>query len=264
MVVPERTLSVLVRQPGLELERCALSFVQRVPIDVARARSQHAAYVAALQRAGASVTCLARLPDHPDSTFVEDAAVVLPEVAVIGRMGDDRRRGESPSVRAALVAQRPLLELQAPSTLDGGDVLVIADTVYVGQSRRSNHAGLKALALGLFEFGYAVKAVGVTGCLHLKTACTHLGDERVLANPRWIDMQRMRGLEVIEVHPAEPFAANVLNLGDRLLVSASYPQTNSLLEQLGHTLEVLELDELEKAEAGITCLGILVPDVARD
>jgi len=250
----------LVRKPGLELERCALTYVERRRIDVARAREQHAAYVAALERAGWEVTYLPRMPDHADATFVEDAAVVLPELAVIPRMGDDRRRAESESVRAALAGLRPLFELAPPTTLDGGDVLVVESVVYVGQSRRTNHAGLKALAHELFEHGYATKAVEVLRCLHLKTACTSLGGDRVLANPRWLDMRRMRGIELVEAHPDEPFGANVLALDDRVLASASHPRTNEGLARLGYTVEALELDELEKAEAGITCLGVLVPE----
>jgi dimethylargininase len=258
MVDTDSKWTALVRTPGLELERCALSFVRRRPIDVARARTQHQAYVAALERAGAAVTVLPRLPDHPDGTFVEDAAVVFDELAVIPRLGDDRRRGESASVRAALEPLRPILELRAPTTLDGGDVLVVGDSVYVGQSRRTNHAGLKAMAHALLEHGYLVKAVEVTGCLHLKTACTHLGDGRVLANPRWIQMGRMRGIERVDVHEDEPFAANVLRLGGKLLASKSFPRTNERLSRLGFEIEELEIDELEKAEAGITCLGILL------
>jgi dimethylargininase len=250
----------LVRKPGLELGRCALTFVERRPIDVARAREQHAAYVAALERAGWEVRFLPRMPDHADATFVEDAAVVLPELALIPRLGDDRRRAETESVRAALEPLRPLLELKPPTTLDGGDVLAVESVVYVGQSRRTNHAGLKALAHALFEHGYAVKAVEVLRCLHLKTACTSLGGDRVLANPSWIEMKRMRGIELVEAHPDEPFGANVLALDDRVLASASHPRTNEGLARLGYTVEPLELDELEKAEAGITCLGLLVPD----
>lgn len=250
----------LLRKPGLELERCALTFVERRPIDVARARAQHAAYAAALERAGWEPVWLPRMPDHADATFVEDAAVVLPELAVLPRLGDDRRRAESESVRAALAGLRPLLELKAPTTLDGGDVLVVESVVYVGQSRRTNHAALKALAHALLEHGYSVKAVEVLRCLHLKTACTSLGGERVLANPRWIDMHRMRGIEVVEAHPDEPFGANVLALDDRVLASASHPRTNEGLARLGYQVEALELDELEKAEAGVTCLGILVPE----
>ena len=250
----------LVRKPGLELERCALTFVERLPIDVARAREQHAAYVAALERAGWEVSFLPRMPDHADATFVEDAAVVLPELAVIPRLGDDRRRGETDSVRAALEPLRPLLELKPPTTLDGGDVLPVESVVYVGQSRRTNHAGLQALAHALFEHGYSVKAVEVLRCLHLKTACTSLGGDRVLANPSWIDMRRMRGIEMIEVHPDEPFGANVLALDQHVLASASHPRTNEGLARLGYTVETLELAELEKAEAGVTCLGILIPD----
>lgn len=255
---PSRLIA-LVRRPGLELERCALSFKPREPLDVARARRQHDAYVAALERLGVEVVSLPRLPRAPDATFVEDAAVVLDELAVLGRPVPDHRRGELESVRAALEPHRPLLELRAPATLDGGDVLVCDEVLYVGQSRRTNHAALKTLAHALLDHGYVVKAVEVLGCLHLKTAVTYLGEDRVLAHRAWIHMGRMQGLEVVEVHPTEPFGANVLRLGDTVLASASHPRTAETLDRLGYRVELLELDELEKAEAGITCLALLVP-----
>jgi dimethylargininase len=259
-VQPDPTrLLALVRKPGLELERCALTYKRRDRIDVARARDQHAGYVAALERLGVRVEVLPRLPRAPDATFVEDAAVVLDEVAVLARPAQDHRRDEIDSVRAALEPHRPLFALRAPSMLDGGDVLVCDEVVYVGQSRRTNHAALKTLAHLLLDLGYVVKAVEVTACLHLKTACTWLGEDRVLARREWIDMRRMRGLEVVEAHPDEPFGANVLRLGDTVLASASHPRTAEVLDRLGHEVVTLELDELEKAEAGITCLGLLVP-----
>ncbi len=255
--VPPSDPIALVRPPGPELERCALTYLRRQAIEVARARAQHAQYTAALERLGVEVIALPRLPQHPDATFVEDAAVVLDELAVIPRMGSPARRGEVESVRAALAAERDLLELRPPAILDGGDVLVAGDVVYVGQSRRTNLAAVQALARALQDHGYMVEAIEVRSCLHLKTACTWIGDDRVLANPRWIQVGRMRGLDVIEVHPEEPFAANVLRVGDTLLVSKSHPRTAAELERLGYAVQPLELDELEKAEAGLTCLSLL-------
>ena len=251
------SLIALVRRPGPELERCALTWVRRQPIDVKRAREQHAAYVAALEALRVEVRVLPRMPDHPDATFVEDAAVVLDELAVIPRMGNELRRVESDSLRAALAGERELLELRPPTTLDGGDVIVADDVVYVGLSKRTNHAALKSLAHALLDHGYMTKAVEVRGCLHLKTAFSYLGEDRALVNPRWIHMARMRGLETIEVHPEEPFGANVLAFGRRVLVSASHPRTAEALARSGWRVQALEIDELEKAEAGLTCLSVL-------
>jgi dimethylargininase len=253
---PSRLIA-LVRKPGLELERCALTFKRREPIDVARAREQHAAYVAALERLGVQVQCLPRLPRSPDATFVEDTAVVFGELAVLARPGAEHRRAEVASVRAALAEYRPLLELAAPATLDGGDVLACDELVFVGQSKRTNHAALKTLAHALLDHGYLVKAVEVRASLHLKTAVTYLGEERLLAHRAWLPAGRMQGLEVVEVHPDEPFGANVLRLGETLLVSQSHPRTAETLDRLGYSVQPLELSELEKAEAGITCLGLV-------
>jgi dimethylargininase len=261
---PSRLIA-LVRKPGLELERCALTFRRREPIDVARAREQHAGYVAALERLGVEVQSLPRLPQAPDATFVEDAAVVLDELAVLGRAAPAHRRGELASVRAALAPHRPLLELAAPATLDGGDVLVCEEVVFVGQSRRTNHLALKTMAHALLDHGYMVKAVEMRAALHLKTAATYLGDDRLLAHRAWLPAGRLQGLEIVEAHPDEPFGANVLRLGETVLVSQSFPRTAETLDRLGYQVEALELGELEKAEAGITCLGLLFPrrDAAR-
>lgn len=253
---PSRLIA-LVRKPGLELERCALTFRRRERIDVARAREQHAGYVAALERLGVEVQTLPRLPQAPDATFVEDAAFVLDELAVVGRSATEHRRGELASVRSALAPHRQVLELPAPATLDGGDVLVCEELVFVGQSRRTNHLALKTVAHALLDHGYLVKAVEVRAALHLKTAVTYLGDERLLAHRAWLPSGRLQGLELVEVHPDEPFGANVLRLGDRVLLSQSFPRTAETLDRLGYRIEALELGELEKAEAGITCLGLL-------
>jgi dimethylargininase len=253
---PSRLIA-LVRKPGLELERCALTFRRREPIDVARAREQHETYAAALERLGVEVQCLPRLPRSPDATFVEDTAVVFGELAVLARPAPEHRRGEVASVREALAAHRPLLELAAPATLDGGDVLACEELIFVGQSRRTNHLALKTLAHALLDHGYMVKAVEVRASLHLKTAATYLGEDRLLAHRAWLPAGRLQGLEVVEVHPDEPFGANVLRLGETVLVSQSFPRTAERLDRLGYRVEALELGELEKAEAGITCLGLL-------
>lgn len=248
----------LTRAPGPELAACELTHVPRRPIDGARAREEHAAYCALLAELGGEVRALARLPEHPDAAFVEDCAVVLDEVAVIPRLGAPSRRGESASVAAALGGLRELVFLEEPTTLDGGDVLVLDDVLLVGQSARTNQAALKRLAHALLPFGYRVKAADVRGALHLKTACTRIGPERLLAHRACVDLHRVQGFEIVDVPSAEPFGANVLAVADTLVVPASCPRTAELLARLGHAVRTVALDELQKAEAGPTCLSLIV------
>lgn len=250
-------IRALVRRPGDDLSGCELTHLERAAVDPARAAEQHAGYVAALRDLGVAVTELPPLPGHPDALYVEDCAVVLDEVAVLARPGAPARRGEVESVAAVLAEHRELVRIEEPATLDGGDVLVLGDVLLVGWSGRTNHAGLKRLAHLVLEHGYTVKAAEVDGCLHLKSAVTSLGDGRVLANPRWVNLGRTRGVEVVEVDEREPYGANVLPVAGVLLCSSAYPRTNARLASLGYELRELELGELHKMEAAVTCPSIL-------
>ncbi len=257
---PEEVPLALVRRPGPELERCELTHLARTRIDLERAREQHAQYAAALVRLGFDVRALPELPEQPDATFVEDVALLLPQIVVALRPGAASRRGEVKAIRPELeqlVRGRPLEQLAAACHVDGGDLLLGDGVLYVGQSSRTNHAGLKALAHLLLEHGYRVKAAPVEGCLHLETACTFLDGERLLVNPAWVDLAHFPALERIEVHPDEPFAANALVRGRRVLLSASHPRMAERLTALGYEVLAVELSEFEKAEGGPTCLSLV-------
>jgi len=254
--------SAIVRLPGADLATCELTHLERQSIDMARATEQHAAYRSALEETGWTLEVLPALPGHPDAVFVEDTAIVLDDVAVLTQPGAESRRGEVPSIGQALAPHRQVLnmdDLPPGSTLDGGDVLRIGDVIYVGQSTRSNHAGLKGLAHLLLPHGYRVKAVQVTGCLHLKTACTHLGGDDLLVNPRWVDLSLFAGMEATEVHPSEPEAGNALAIDNgKLLMPASFPRTAERLEARGWQVQRVDVSEYQKAEGAVTCLSILL------
>ncbi len=257
------SLVAIVRPPDASLARCELTHVARRPIDVERALAQHAAYVAALESLGCTILALPPLADQPDAAFVEDAAVVLDDVAIVPNMGAPSRRAESASVAAALAQHRPIERMSEGTTLDGGDVLRMGDTLYVGWSSRTNHAGLRELAHRVLPHGLAVKAVEVRGCLHLKTACTRLDDDTLLARPRWVSLERVRGVRVLAAPDEEPFGANVVALDGGVIVPAEHPRTAELLAGAGHRVVPIELDELAKAEAGPTCLSLLFSPRAR-
>jgi dimethylargininase len=238
---------------------CELTHLGRAPIDLERAVEQHRRYEEALTALGCDVVRLPPLPRHADSVFVEDAAVVLPGAAVITRPGAASRRGEVESVAEALRPFRPCVTIEAPGTLDGGDVLHLGSTLFVGRSGRSNAEGIRQLASHAAADGLDVRPLTISGCLHLKTAVTRVGEHAVLLNPAWVDPAHFAGFERIEVDPGEPFAANALRLGAAVLHAAAYPRTRRKLERRGIAVHVVAVDELAKAEAGVTCCCVVVP-----
>jgi dimethylargininase len=251
-------LIALTRAVPPSIVQCQLTHVSRTPIDLARATLQHQQYEEALVALGCTVQRLPPTPGLPDSVFVEDTAVVLPELAVMTRPGAESRRGEVPDVATALAPYRALVTMEPPGTLDGGDVLCIGTRVYVGQSERSNAEGIRQLAEMLKPHGYEVQGVQMTGCLHLKTAVTLVAPDTVLINPQWVDAAVFDEYERIEVHPGEPFAANALAVGDAVLYPARHVGTRRRLEEHGLYVRTIAADELEKAEGGVTCCSILV------
>lgn len=247
----------LVRDVSVALERCELSFQPRVPIDLERARAQHRAYVDALAQLGCRVEALPSLPEHPDAVFVEDTAVVVDEVAVITRPGAESRRAEVDSSAAALARYRKLAYIEDPGTLDGGDVLRVGRTLYVGRSARSDAAGIEQLRRHVAPYGYRVVPVELHGCLHLKTAVTQVAPGLLLINPGWVGKSSFPDVEFIEVHPGEAHAANAVQVDEAVIYPASFPHTRERLERRGLKVHALDMSETEKAEGGVTCCSVI-------
>lgn len=251
------SLVALTREVSPAIDRCELVHLERRPIDVDLAREQHAVYEAALRGEGCAVRTLPADPSLPDSVFVEDTAVVFDGVAVIARPGAASRRAETEPVARVLAEYRPLARITAPATLDGGDVLCVGRTVYVGESGRTNRAGIDQLAVAVGPHGYTVSAVAVHGCLHLKSAATLVALDTVLCNPRWVDRMAFAGLRVLEVAAEEPGAANGLLVGERLIYPSTFPATAQRLAAQGIDLLSLSVSELQKAEGAVTCCSLL-------
>jgi dimethylargininase len=248
----------LTRAVPASLARCELTHLERVPIDVARAAEQHGRYEAALRALGVEVVRLPVTDELPDSVFVEDAAVVVDEIAVLARPGAESRRAEVPSVAEALARYRRLVSIAAPGTLDGGDVLRIGRRIFVGLSARTNAAGVAELAAHLAPFGYRVEGLELTGCLHLKSAVTAIDDGTIVLNPAWVDARRLGVRRAIEVAPGEPMAANVLAIGRSVLVNATAPRTAERIAAAGFDVVPVDQSELAKAESGLTCCSLIV------
>lgn len=252
------SLVAVTRPVSASFDRCELTHLERVAIDVDRARRQHAAYEATLESVGCRVERLPAADDLPDAVFVEDTAVVLDELAVITRPGAASRRAETPDVEAALSVWRPTARIQPPGTLDGGDVLRLGRRLFVGLSQRSNREGIRQLEAIVQDHGYLVAPVAVTGCLHLKTAVTAVGDELILANAEWLDGELFESLDRVDVDPAEPFAANALWLGGAdVILPAAFPATAQRLESRGLAVHPVDVSEIAKAEGGVTCCSLV-------
>ena len=250
-------LTAITRSVSVTLDGCELAYLDRQSIDVVHAAGQHRAYEQCLRDLGVSVTSLPAEADLPDAVFVEDPAVVLDEVAVMTRMGAGSRRPESESVAAALAPWRRLHWMTDPATMDGGDVMRVGRTIYVGASSRTNAEGIRQLSEMLSPFGYTVCPVEVTGCLHLKTACTYLGDDVLLVNRAWVNPSAFQGLRLVAVAPEEPWGANVLAVGETRLMPDSFPATADIVRGLGWKVRTVDISELMKAEAGVTCMSLI-------
>jgi len=257
--------SAITRAVSPALASCELSFVDRSPIDVARARRQHDGYCRALEAAGCDVIRLPAESTFPDSVFVEDIALVFDELAIATRPGVASRRGEGEAVLDLLAGLRALARIEAPGTLDGGDVLRIGRRVYVGISARSNAAGREQLRALLAPHGYTVEGVATRDCLHLKSAVTEVADGVVLVQPAWLqDVDAFAGFDRIDVDPSEPHAANALRIGDTLVYPDCFPRTAARLRAAGLQVATVDVSELQKAEGAVTCCSIVLRNDATD
>jgi dimethylargininase len=250
-------LTAITRAVSPAIIHCEISFIDRRPIDLAKAQEQHHAYEKLLEKLGARVIALPAEPALPDSMFVEDPAIVLDELAVLFPLGTDSRRPEAASLGKALARFRKLAYVELPGTLEGGDVLHIDRKLFVGLTKRSNAEGIRQLAALLAPHNYEVIAVPVTGCLHLKSAVTHIGGNTLLANRSMFDATPLVGYDCIDVDPGEPHAANALALGATIIFPASFPRTRACIEAAGFHVTPLDISELQKAESGLTCSSLL-------
>ena len=250
-------LVALTRDISPAIARCELTHLEREAIDVELARAQHGAYEACLRDAGCRVERLAAGPDMPDSVFIEDAAIVVDEVAIITRPGAASRRAETAGVAAALGRYRLLHHMELPGTADGGDVLVSGHQVFIGRSSRTNDAGIDDVRRVLTPYGYDVTAVEVHGCLHLKSAATAVGENLLLINPAWLPSEPFARFDCIDVHPDEPSAANALRIRDQVVYPAMFPRTLERLERRGLRVCAVDASEVFKAEGAVTCCSLI-------
>ncbi|HVV43796.1 MAG TPA: arginine deiminase family protein [Bryobacteraceae bacterium] len=250
-------LIAITREVSASLAQCELTWLDRRPIDIEKARAEHRAYEHCLRDLGARVISLPALDEYPDAVFVEDPAIVLDEVAVITTMGASSRRGERESLAVAVGHYKPVIRMSDPARLEGGDVMRAGRQLYAGLSGRTDAAGIAQLGELLAPYGYRVHGVPLHGCLHLKSACCALSDDTVLLNREWVDASLFGGHRLIDVAPGEPGAANALAIGNTVVMPDVYPATAEILRREGFAVRALDMTELMKAESGVTCSSLL-------
>ena len=253
-------LIAVTREVSRAILNCELTHLERKPIDVQRARAQHAEYEAALKHLGLAVLSLPEEENLADSVFVEDTALVLDECAILLRPGADSRKPETESIARALAPYRKLFRVEAPAHVDGGDILRVGRQIYIGLSSRSDTNAIEQIQDFLEPYGYQVHAVEVTGCLHLKSAVTQVAGDTLLINPAWVDKGNFAGMKFIEIDPSESYAANALLIGDTVLYPAAFPVTRKKLMDAGIKIVSVEADELAKAEGALTCCSLIIAE----
>jgi dimethylargininase len=252
-----RKLIAITRPVSRSIDRCELTTLKRNQIDLRHAIAQHGQYEETLKSLGVEVIRLPEKPDLPDAVFVEDTAVVLDECAILTRPGADSRKPESESIARALAPYRILHPIQAPGTLDGGDVLVVGKHIWVGLTTRSNQSAIDQMQVFLDPYGYTLRGVSVCGCLHLKSAVTQVSEDTLLINPAWVDKTNFPGAKFIEVDPSEPFAVNALLVEHILIYQPAFPMTCLRLEEAGIHPLLVDQSELAKAEGALTCCSLI-------
>lgn len=247
----------ITRQISPAINQCELTHIARETIDYKRACAQHKQYEDALRSLGIDIISLEAEPALPDSVFVEDVALVLDECAIMLNPGASSRRPEVASVEKALAPYRDVFRIRPPGTVDGGDILRVGKTVYVGLSSRSTENAIEQIKSILEPRNYEVRAVNVTGCLHLKSAVTRVSENTLLINPGWVSKGDFPSMQFIEIDPAEPYAANAVLVDGTIIYPSSFSKTRAKLERAGINMLIVDADELAKAEGAVTCCSLI-------
>jgi dimethylargininase len=261
MVVEETGLftRAIVRIPGSNFD-AGLTTVDfgRPVLDLVL--EQHRRYCEALLECGLKLTTLAADLGFPDSTFVEDAAVITPRGAVLMRPGAASRLGEVDAIRASVLSFFPETRaIEAPGTVDGGDICEAGEHFFIGVSQRTNDEGARQLSAHLAGFGYTSSIVDVrhmTSILHLKSGTSYIGDNTLVVMEEMADLEQFRGFDLIRVSEEESYAANCVRVNERVLVAAGYPRLAGELSARGFKLLELDMSEFQKMDGGLSCLSL--------
>lgn len=244
----------LVREPGAQFTRCISSHPLHHTVNVARARTQHAAYVSTLTELGLEVIRLPPDNTHPDSCFIEDTAVIHAGKALITRLAKKSRRGEENTVEEFLQEHFPIEHIRAPGTLEGGDVIHLPTRIICGISQRTNRAGVHQMQT---YFDVPVDTIVVPHLLHLKSHVTYLNHNIMLATYPYTKHPTLLKFDTLKVPKTERYAANTLTLDETVIMPAGYPQTQQLIKDTGFEVITLNMSEFTKCDGALTCLSLL-------
>jgi dimethylargininase len=249
----------IVRRPGRSFAQ-GLTSARLGPPSLEKALQQHEAYCQALKLCGLEVTRLEADERHPDSTFVEDVAVLTPRGAILTRPGAPSRQGEVAGIRQALAAHfKTLRAIVAPGTLDGGDVCQAEDRYFIGVSERTNEEGARQLAALLRKDGFTATLVDIRkteGILHLKSGIAWLGEDRLAVIGALSGREALEGYEAVPVAAGEQYAANCVRVNDRIIVAAGYPKFLAALKAREYAVLALDVSEFRKMDGGLSCLSL--------
>ena len=245
----------IVRKPGPNFSEGLTTSLLGTP-SYTLIKKQHDAYVATLEKLGLEVMLLDPQPDYPDAYFVEDTAVVTPEVAVITIPGAVSRQGEQTSIEPVLSRFRKIGKIQAPGTVDGGDVLMAGDRFFIGISDRTNTEGAHQLGTILESYGYQWDTISVGEGLHLKSSVNFVGKNTLILTPPFQNLNLFDGFDKIVLDEAETYAANTLWVNDSLIMPEGFPITKEKLSRMGLPIIELDVSEVAKMDGGLTCLSI--------
>jgi dimethylargininase len=249
---------ILTRLPSPNMANAELTYLARSPIDFGLLQTQHQNYRAALSALDTDLKALPALIDYPDSAFVEDVSICLPELSIVCSPGALSRHGEVAEILNHLPVGKPIVRIELPATLDGGDVLVVEKTIFIGLSTRTNRLGVEQIKKLGERLGYKVVPVKVRGALHLKTAVTAVASDLLIFNPEWIDGAVFEDWQTIVVDPNEPFSGNCLRVKDHVFVQSNHQEAAEQISLNGLCVQLIDISEFAKAEAGLTCLSVLV------
>jgi len=246
----------IARRPCKNFAQGITTAVNAEPADYGLMVKQHAAYLDALTAAGLETIVLDALPDFPDAHFVEDTAVVTPDVAVVTNPGAASRRGEEKSIARVLAEYRPVEFIQHPGTVDGGDVLQVGSHFFIGLSERTNKQGAEQLGRILQTHQNTWSTVPVGAGLHFKSGVNYVGRNTLLVTEHFAQNEHLKGYAKIITERTEEYAANTLLVNEHLLMPAGFPGTRKQLEPLGFKIIELEVSEVRKMDGGLTCMSI--------
>ena len=249
----------IVRKPSKNFAEGITTAALGLP-DYHLAMRQHDSYVRALENCGLIVSVLEADADHPDSTFVEDTAVIVGDLCVLARPGAASRAGEVAAIRSTIEAQiKKVVEIVAPGTLDGGDICEAGGHFFIGTSQRTNEEGGRQLARFLSEAGFSGSFVDIremSNILHLKSGLAHLGDKDLVVWESLAGLSPFQGYNLIPVKDGEEYAANCVRVNDSVLVAAGFPDFAGVIARAGHNPLVLEMSEFQKMDGGLSCLSL--------